>query len=57
MKINKKIILLNIPYLLFFFLGNKLSYIVRTASGNIFTEFINRLSEIVKPPIISFYSG
>ncbi len=55
MKINKKIILLNIPYLLFFFLGDKLSYIVRNASGNKFTELINRLSEIIKPPILSFY--
>lgn len=55
MRINKKFILQNIPYLLFFWIADKIFYICRITEGNKFIALIQGITEFYKAPLFSFY--
>ncbi len=55
MKINKKIIISNIPYLLFFFIFDKLGYMYRIAEGNRLIAAVMGIAELFKAPLFSFH--
>jgi type IV secretion system protein VirD4 len=54
MKIDKKIIIQNLPYFLFFFAADKLSYMYRITEGNKFIGLVKGIAELFKAPLFSF---
>ncbi len=55
MKIDKKIIISNLPYLLFFFIFDKLGYMYRIAEGNKLIAAVMGIAELFKAPLFSFH--
>ncbi len=55
MKIDKKFILSNIPYLFIFWLADKLMYMYRITEGNKIFAVVKGVSELFKAPILSFH--
>ena len=53
-KIDKKVILSNLPYLMFFWMGNKMSYSCRHNS-NFLLGIVEGIRDLLKAPYISFY--
>lgn len=53
-KIDKKVILKNSPYLLFFWIGNKISYSCRHDS-NLLLGAVEGIRDLLKAPYLSFY--
>ena len=55
MKIDKKIILSNLPYLFIFWLADKLMYMYRITEGNKIFAVVKGVSELFKAPVLSFH--
>lgn len=55
MKIDKKFILSNIPYLFIFWLADKMAYMYRITEGNKIFAVVKGVSELFKAPILSFH--
>ena len=55
MKIDKKFILSNLPYLFIFWLADKLAYMYRITEGNKIFAVVKGVSELFKAPILSFH--
>lgn len=55
MKIDKKFILSNTPYLFIFWLADKLAYMYRITEGNKIFAVVKGVSELFKAPILSFH--
>ena len=55
MRIDKRIILLNIPYLLFFWIADKICYIYRITEGNKIIALVQGIAEFYKAPLFSFH--
>ena len=53
-KIDKKVILSNLPYLIFFWMGNKMSYSCRH-NFNFLLGIVEGIRDLLKAPYISFY--
>ena len=51
MRIDKRIILLNIPYLLFFWIADKICYIYRITEGNKIIALVQGIAEFYKAPL------
>lgn len=54
MTIDKKKVIANIPYVLFFWLGDKLGCSLRVYEGNKISALMNGIAELFKPPLFSF---
>lgn len=54
MTVNKKVIVKNIPFVLFFWLSEKLAYSYRTADGNKIQALVTGIAEVYKSPLFSF---
>lgn len=54
MTVNKKIIIQNLPFLIFFWLANKMAYLYRISEGNKIIDMIGNIAEVTKPPLFSF---
>lgn len=54
MTIDKKKVAINIPYVLFFWLGDKLGCSLRVYEGNKISALMNGIAELFKPPLFSF---
>ncbi len=54
MTIDKKIIIQNLPFVIFFWLADKLSYLYRISEGNKIIGMIGGIAEVTKPPLLSF---
>lgn len=54
MTIDKKIIIANAPYVLFFWLGDKLGYALRVYEGNKISALMRGIAELFKSPLFSF---
>ena len=55
MKIDKKFIISNLPYLFIFWLADKLMYMYRITEGNKIFAVVKGVSELFKAPILSFH--
>lgn len=55
MKIDKKVIIRNLPFLMFFIIADKLAYLYRISEGNKIIGMITRIAEVWKPPLFSFH--
>ena len=55
MTIDKKVIIANAPYVLFFWLGDKLGYSLRVFEGNKISALMKGIAELFKSPLFSFY--
>ena len=55
MRIDKRFILLNIPYLLFFWIADKICYIYRITEGNKIIALVQGIAEFYKAPLFSFH--
>ena len=55
MKIDKKFILSNLPYLFIFWLADKLAYMYRITEGNKIFAVVKGVSELFKAPVLSFH--
>lgn len=55
MTIDKKIIISNLPYVLFFWIADKLSYSCRIAENNKMIALVNGIAELTKAPLFSFH--
>ena len=55
MRIDKRFILLNIPYLLFFWIADKICYIYRITEGNKIIALVQGIAEFYKVPLFSFH--
>ena len=54
MTIDKKVIIANAPYVLFFWLGDKLGYSLRVFEGNKISALVKGIAELFKSPLFSF---
>ena len=54
MTIDKKVIIANAPYVLFFWLGDKLGYSLRVFEGNKISALMEGIAELFKSPLFSF---
>ena len=54
MTIDKKVIIANAPYVLFFWLGDKLGYSLRVFEGNKISALMKGIAELFKSPLFSF---
>ena len=54
MTIDKKVIISNAPYVLFFWLGDKLGYSLRVYEGNKISALMKGIAELFKSPLFSF---
>lgn len=54
MTIDKKVIIANAPYVLFFWLGDKLGYALRVYEGNKISALMRGIAELFKSPLFSF---
>ncbi len=54
MTIDKKVIIANAPYVLFFWLGDKLGYSLRVYEGNKISALMKGIAELFKSPLFSF---
>ena len=54
MKIDKKVILANLPFLFIFWLADKLAYSYRINEGNKIMALVKGVSELFKAPVLSF---
>lgn len=54
MTIDKKVIIANAPYVLFFWLGDKLGYSLRAFEGNKISALMKGIAELFKSPLFSF---
>lgn len=52
---DKKKIITNLPFLIFFWIFDKLSYTVRLSEENILISVVKGVSELTKAPLLSFY--
>ena len=52
---DKKKIISNLPFLIFFWIFDKLSYTVRLSEENILISVVNGVSELTKAPLLSFH--
>ena len=52
---DKKKIISNLPFLIFFWIFDKLSYAVRLSEENILISVVKGVSELTKAPLLSFY--
>ena len=52
---DKKKIIVNLPYLIFFWIFDKLSYAVRLSEENILISVVKGVSELTKAPLLSFH--
>ena len=55
MTADKKKIISNLPFLIFFWIFDKLSYAVRLSEENILISVVKGVSELTKAPLLSFY--
>ena len=55
MKIDKKVILANLPFLFIFWLADKLAYMCRITEGNKIFALVKGVSELFKAPVLSFH--
>ena len=55
MKIDKKVILANLPFLFIFWLADKLAYSYRINEGNKIMALVKGVSELFKAPVLSFH--
>lgn len=55
MKIDKKVIIRNLPFLIFFIIADKLAYLYRISEGNKIIGMIMGIAEVMKPPLFSFH--
>lgn len=55
MKIDKKFVLSNLPYLFIFWLADKLAYMYRITEGNKLFAVVKGVSELFNAPILSFH--
>ena len=55
MKIDKKFIISNLPYLFIFWLADKLMYMYRITEVNKIFAVVKGVSELFKAPILSFH--
>ena len=55
MAADKKKIIVNLPYLIFFWIFDKLSYAVRLSEENILISVVKGVSELTKAPLLSFH--
>ncbi len=55
MKIDKKFIISNLPYLFIFWLADKLMYMYRITEGNKIFAVVKGVSELFNAPILSFH--
>ena len=55
MRIDKKFIISKIPYLLFFWIADKLSYVCRINKGNNLITVMGELAGFYKAPLFSFH--
>ena len=55
MKIGKKVILANLPFLFIFWLADKLAYSYRINEGNKIMALVKGVSELFKAPVLSFH--
>ena len=55
MRIDKKFIISNIPYLLFFWIADKICYICRITEGNKIIALVQGIAEFYKAPLFSFH--
>lgn len=54
MTIDKKVIIAKAPYVLFFWLGDKLGYSLRAFEGNKISALMKGIAELFKSPLFSF---
>ena len=54
MKIDKKVILANLPFLFIFWIADKLAYMCRITEGNKIFALVKGVSELTKAPLLSF---
>lgn len=55
MKIDKKVIIRNMPFLIFFWIADKLAYSYRISEGNKIIGLVMGIAEVMKPPLFSFH--
>ena len=55
MKIDKKVILSNLPFLFIFWIADKLAYMCRITEGNKIFALVKGVSELFKAPVLSFH--
>lgn len=55
MKIDKKVIIKNLPFLIFFWIADKLAYLYRISDGNKVIGMITGIAEVLKSPLFSFH--
>ena len=55
MKIDKKLILANLPFLFIFWIADKLAYMCRITEGNKIFALVKGVSELFKAPVLSFH--
>lgn len=55
MKIDKKFILSNLPFLFIFWIADKLAYMCRITEGNKIFALVKGVSELFKAPVLSFH--
>ena len=55
MTVDKKILISNLPFLIFFWIFDKLSYTVRLSEENILISVVKGVSELTKAPLLSFH--
>ena len=55
MKIDKKFILSNLPYLFIFWIADKLMYMYRITEGNKLFAVVKGVLELFKAPVLSFH--
>lgn len=55
MTVDKKKIISNLPFLIFFWIFDKLSYAVRLSEENILISVVKGVSELTKAPLLSFH--
>ena len=53
--VDKKKIISNLPFLIFFWIFDKLSYAVRLSEENILISVVKGVSELTKAPLLSFH--
>ena len=55
MTVDKKKLISNLPFLIFFWIFDKLSYAVRLSEENILISAVKGVSELTKAPLLSFH--
>ena len=55
MTVDKKKLISNLPFLIFFWIFDKLSYAVRLSEENILISVVKGVSELTKVPLLSFH--